>query len=474
MTYKDEVRVGEDTSQSKVSPIGTETLFAILDNVYKGVVCIDTEGRITFLSRSNEKFYNLKPGEAIGKHVTEVIENSRLHIVAKTGKPQVGVIMQVKDGEYRVVERIPIKKEGKVIGAIGKIMFDDIEKAKVLSERIGSLEKELNTFREEIRNLFQAKYAFSDIIGVSASLQRIKNTAQQAARANSTILLQGESGTGKELFAHAIHRASTRRRFPFVRVNCASIPHELFESELFGYVKGAFTGALQSGKKGQFQMADHGTIFLDEISEMPIYMQAKLLRVLQEKEVMKIGDDKPIPVDFRLIASTNKNLRQMVAEGRFREDLFYRLNVVHLILPPLRGRREDLEILVSHFIQELNMRLGTNVTGISDEAWHILEDYEWPGNVRELRNVFERSLNICHDGELDAQHLLTYFSPEREGGEKDQGKALPLREAVSSAEKKAIQRALSWAKGNKNRASHLLGISRSGLYQKMKEYNISF
>jgi transcriptional regulator with PAS, ATPase and Fis domain len=473
MTYKDEVRVKTSLPGRDVSPLDTETLIAILDNVYKGVVCVDTDGRITFLSRSNEKFYNLKPGEAIGKHVTEVIEKSRLHVVAKTGKPEVGVIMKVKDGEYRVVERIPIKKGGKVIGAIGKIMFDDIEKAKVLIERINRLQNEVSTFREQIRDLFQAKYTFSDIIGQSTPMERVKNVARKAAHTTSTVLIQGESGTGKELFAHAIHNASPRRKFPFVRVNCASIPPELFESEFFGYEEGAFTGARRRGKKGQFQLAHQGTIFLDEVSELPIYVQAKLLRVLQEKEVMKIGSDKPIQVDFRLIASTNKNLEQMVNLSRFREDLFYRLNVLTLTLPPLRNRGTDLEILVTHFVRELNAKLGTRVRGFSDEAWEILHAYEWKGNVRELRNVVERVLTVCQDDTVEASHLHSYFLPNHFTEKESVETPLLLKGALIAAERKAITRALDTAKGNKNQASRLLGISRSSLYQKMKEYGAS-
>lgn len=473
MSYKDEIRVKSGLTQKDVSLIDTETLVAILDNVYKGVVCVDTEGRITFLSRSNEKFYNLQPGEAVGKHVTEIIKNSRLHIVAKTGKPEVGMVMRVKDNDYRVVERIPIKKGGKVVGAIGKIMFDDIEKVKALSERIAGLEKKVLTYRKLVEDFYLAKYKFSDIIGVNTILQNVKNNARKAARTSSNILIAGESGTGKELFAHAIHNSSTRRKFPFVRVNCAAIPHELFESELFGYAKGAFTGAKETGKKGQFQLADHGTIFLDEISEMPIYMQAKLLRVLQEREILRIGDDKPIPVDFRLIASTNKDLNRMIADGGFREDLFYRLNVVKLTLPPLRKRMEDLDILVAHFFDVLNTKLGTKVTGLSGEARHLLHEHDWRGNVRELRNVLERSLNICHEGELDSRHLVTYFHPESYKDSLALEQIKPLRDTLLRAERGAIQRALEITGGNKKEAAKLLGISRSGLYQKMSMFDIS-
>lgn len=469
---KNEIQVEAHQEVKRFSGLDLDTFVAILDNVYKGVVCVDTEGYITFLSRSNERFYNLKPGEAVGKHVTEIIKNSTLHIVAKTGKPQIGHVMEVKDGVFRIVERIPIKKNVKIIGAIGKIMFSDVDKGKVLSEHIQRLERQVSDYRDEIKDIFYARYTFKDIIGKSAAIEKIKKITRQIARTSSTVLIEGESGTGKELIAHAIHNASPRSGFPFVRVNCASIPPELFESEFFGYDEGAFTGARRKGKKGKFQIANQGSIFLDEISEMPVYMQAKLLRVLQEKEIVRIGGEKPIPVDFRLIVSTNKNLWQQVKLGYFREDLFYRLDVINLKLPPLRERKEDLEVLIPHFIKELNLKLGTHVTGLTDGVWHIIRDRDWKGNIRELKNVLERAIAICEKNILQPQNIEDYFRSEhREWGESTE-ECLLFREAVMLAEKKAIQRALKIAKGNKNQASRLLGISRSGLYQKMKQYGI--
>jgi len=472
MAYENKIRVKKNRGVQRFSGLDLDSVAAILDNVYKGVICVDTEGRITFLSRSNERFYNLKPGEAIGKHVTEVIKNSTLHLVAKTGKPEIGHVMEVKDGVFRIVERIPIKKKGKIIGAIGKIMFSDVDKGKVLSEHIQRLERQVSDYRDQIKDIFYARYTFKDIIGKSAAIEKIKKITRQVARTSSTVLIEGESGTGKELIAHAIHNASPRSGFPFVRVNCASIPPELFESEFFGYEEGAFTGARRKGKKGKFQIANQGSIFLDEISEMPVYMQAKLLRVLQEKEIVRIGGEKPIPVDFRLIASTNKNLWHQVALGHFREDLLYRLDVINLKLPPLRERKEDLEVLIPHLIKELNLKLGTHVTGLTEGAWHIIKEREWKGNIRELKNVLERAIAICEKEILQPHNLEYYFPSEQNGLAVSNEVCLKFREAVILAEKKAIQQALRISKGNKNKASRLLGISRSGLYQKMNQYHI--
>lgn len=471
---KNEIQVEAHQEVKRFSGLDLETFVAILDNVYKGVVCVDSQGHITFLSRSNERFYNLKPGEALGKHVTEVIENSSLHVVAKTGKPEIGQVMEVKEGIFRIVERIPIKKEGKLVGAVGKIMFSftRADSDKILVEHIHRLERQISEYQHQIKHIFSAKYTFPNIVAKSESMRNLKDLAERIAKTPSTVLIGGESGTGKELFAQAIHNASPRRNFPFVRVNCASIPPELFESEFFGYVEGAFTGALRRGKKGQFQIADKGTIFLDEISEMPIYMQAKLLRVLQEKEIAKVGSDKPLKVDFRLIASSNKSLQKMVNEGSFREDLYYRLNVIFLKLPPLRERKEDLDVLVPNIIEDLNMKLHSAVTGLSEDAWELLKIHDWKGNVRELKNVLERGLAICSKDLLETRHFQSYFFQENPDEESSSDKSFLMKEVLMLAEKKAIQRALRMAQGDIIKAGQILGISRSGLYQKMKSCNI--
>lgn len=461
----------EDISVGK--SLDLQTLTAILDNVYKGTIVVDVDGKIVFLSRSNEIYYNLKPGEAIGKHVTEILKKSRLHIVAKTGIPEIGHIVEVKEGEYRVVERIPIKKDGKSIGAIGKIMFGGFEKAKVLSDRIRALEAEISNFREQFQDLFRARYTFDDILGESAAIREVKELALKSAQTSSTVLILGESGTGKELFAHAIHDASSRRDFPFVRVNCASIPPELFEAEFFGYEKGAFTGAHPQGRKGQFQLAHRGTIFLDEISEMPFTMQAKLLRVVQEKEVMKVGSEKILRLDFHLIASSNRNLEQMVATGRFRNDLYYRLNVITLHLPRLRDRLQDMEILVRHFIQELNATIETGVSGLSEDAWQSLRSHPFEGNVRELRNILERAMTVfCRSRILNASHLFAHFHLKSDESEGTKQGGLSLSEHVKSVEKETIQLALQATKGNKRQACRILGISRSSLYEKLNFYGL--
>jgi transcriptional regulator with PAS, ATPase and Fis domain len=286
-------------------------------------------------------------------------------------------------------------------------------------------------------------------------------------------MITGESGTGKELFSHAIHNASPRSHASFIRVNCASVPHDLFESEFFGYEEGAFTGARSKGMKGKFQLADRGTIFLDEVSEIPIYLQAKLLRVIQEKEVQRIGSDRVMPIDFRIIASTNRDLSKMVANGEFREDLYYRLNVVEVNVPALRHRKEDLQILIPAFIEELNRKIGSKVEGMAPEALKTLEHYDWPGNVRELKNTMERAINLAQTGTIQIKHLPHQAHSQSKSTPKSDALPLTLKEATDQAEVEAIKRALLISGGRKVKAARILGIHRSALYKKMHNLGLA-
>ncbi|MCK9905392.1 sigma 54-interacting transcriptional regulator, partial [Frankia sp. Cpl3] len=288
---------------------------------------------------------------------------------------------------------------------------------------------------------------------------------QKVAKSDTTILITGESGTGKELFAHAIHAASRREMGPFIRVNCAAIPDTLLESELFGYEEGAFTGAVRKGKKGKFELADRGTILLDEIGDMPLPLQAKLLRVLQEKEVERVGSTRPMSIDVRVIASTNRDLAGRIKEGTFREDLYYRLNVVNISIPPLRERPEDLPKLVGDLLLHLMDATGIVVSEVDSDVWGALRSHSWPGNVRELRNVLERALHVMEGERLKAEHL-TISMPD---GRIQSNAVSTLKESLELAEIEAIKRALVAAGGNKLAAAKLLAISKSGLYQKLEK-----
>ena len=476
MPRQPEVRVREHSRDSKeICLLDRDTLIAILDNVYKGVVCCDKEGCITFFSRSNEKFYHLNRGEALGKHITEIVKTGTLHKVAQTGQPEIGLLEEEYKGRKvrHIVERWPINKDGEVVGAIAKVMFSDLKKAEELTRHFRKLEDKVVYYRSQLRDLFQARYKFKHILGDSPAMVNCKEMARQVAPSSSTVMITGESGTGKELFSHAIHNASPRSGASFIRVNCASVPPDLFESEFFGYEKGAFTGARRKGMKGKFQLADRGTIFLDEVSEIPIYLQAKLLRVIQEKEVQRIGSDQIMPIDFRLIASTNRNLMKMVANGDFREDLYYRLNVVEVNVPALRHRKEDLQILIPAFIEELNQKIGSKVEGMSPVVLKTLVDYDWPGNVRELKNTMERAMTLAQTGLIQMEHLPHQVYAESKSITKTDTLPLTLRAATEQAETEAIKRALLISSGSKVKAAKILGIHRSALYKKMHHLGLA-
>jgi transcriptional regulator with PAS, ATPase and Fis domain len=298
----------------------------------------------------------------------------------------------------------------------------------------------------------------------------MKTSALKAARTNAPVLLMGESGTGKELFAHAIHHASDRRPYPFIRLNCAAIPKDLLEAELFGYEPGAFTGAGMKGKPGKFELAHGGTIFLDEISDLPLEMQPKLLRVLEEKEMERLGGTHLTKSDFRLIAATHENLEVCVEQGRFRKDLYYRLNVIPIQIPPLRDRKEDIPIIIEYLVENLNRDLGTKVVKISPEVLQTFQQYAWPGNVRELTNVLERVLYSI-EGDTIQPHHLPIFLQTLNGGAKKSSSTL-LKRLKQDIEKEALLHAIQVSHDNKNRAAKLLGIHRTGLYKKMKRLNI--
>ena len=308
----------------------------IFDSIYNGIMVTDAEGFITHFNKPYGRFLGFDPQAQIGKHCTEVIENTRMHIVAKTGKAEINQVQWIK-GQNMVVQRIPIKMDGKVISVFGQVMFKDVKDVGKLAQKLSLLESKIKLYEEELLNLRSTRYTIDSIIGRSRAITVLKAEALRAATNIFPVLISGESGTGKELFAQGIHHASPRKLYPFVRINCAAIPKDLIESELFGYEKGAFTGARAGGKPGKFELAHSGTAFLDEIGDMPLEMQPKLLRVLEDKEFERIGGNKVIRSDFRLIAATNQDLDKMIAGGRFRKDLFYRLNVVSTPYPAFAG-----------------------------------------------------------------------------------------------------------------------------------------
>ncbi len=460
---------------AKLKKLGDEFIYALIDNPYECPIVIDDKGIIRFMSRFSKRLIGINPDEAVGRHIKDVIKETHLHETLKDGKARIADLLYIA-GKPQVISRLPLKNlQGKILGAVGKGVFSKVSKVAELSQRIDHLSDQVQYYRQQVADLKGG----STVVGHSEAISKMKENALLAARSNASVLITGESGTGKEVAAHFIHLNSSRANGPFIRVNCASIPRELFESELFGYEGGAFTGARSQGKPGKFELANGGTILLDEIGEMPRPMQAKLLRVLQEHTVDRLGGTKPIPADFRLIAATNRDLQEMVRKGDFRMDLFYRINILSIHAPSLRDMRGDIPLLASHLIGLLNEEMGWGASAISPEAMEELKNYDWPGNVRELRNVIERAMIIAKDRlirpedlpervrrsslEIDCGTLSARVSAVRTGN---------LRSILAETERQVILEALKSAGGNKTKAAKMLGIHRTSLYEKMRMHGM--
>ncbi|GER66121.1 sigma-54-dependent Fis family transcriptional regulator [Weizmannia acidilactici] len=432
---------------------------------------VDEKGRGILINPAYTRITGLSEEEVIGKPATaDISEGESMHYkVLQTKKPVRGVKMRVGPLKKEVVVNVaPVIVNGALKGSVGVI--HDVSE-------IESLTKELSRARQMAR-VSTAKYTFDDIIHASDEMDMAVEQAKLAAQTPVTILLRGESGTGKELFAHAIHQASSRRNHKFIRVNCASISESLLESELFGYEEGAFSGAKRGGKKGLFEEADGGSLFLDEIGELSAHMQAKLLRVLQEKEIVRVGGTKPVPVDVRIIAATHVHLEKAVAKGKFREDLYYRLDRMPIRIPPLRSRKQEIPLLCKRLIQKINQDYGRNVEGISEAALSVLCRYDWPGNVRELENVLGRAIIFMGFQEkiMDAVHLAGLGLTAGKRLEKNDNFVAGegnLDRLMAAFEKHVVEKALAENAGNKTKAAKQLGISLRSLYYKLEKYNLA-
>ncbi len=453
---------------------GVLSLHTLINNPYEGVILVDKKGNIKYINSLNERFFKTKLSRIREHHITKLIPNSKLHLIAKSGKEEIGKLQKI-NGEPRLVSRIPVMYKNNVYGAIGKIMIKNERDIDDLLKELKVLQHEVKRYKKQIATLHHAQYTFDDLIGSNEEFLEAKNFAKRISPTDSTVILLGESGTGKELFAHAIHLGSSRKDKPFVKVNCASIPAELAESELFGYTEGAFTGALKHGKPGKFELANGGTIFLDEIGDLPLSLQAKFLRVLQEKEVERIGKSSPKKVDFRLICATNKNLKKMVEKNQFREDLYYRIYTIPIKIPPLRERKDDIEKLAYHFLTLLSKY--TNVREISQDYLNLIKAYSWPGNIRELKNVIELSIYRADSTILTPRCLPAYIFENIENPV-DQLESFSiksvnkLKEELERKEKEIIIRALKLTNGNRTKTAEMLGIHRTGLHKKLNKYRI--
>lgn len=433
-------------------------LGTVFDAVSEGLISVDGNGFIAGINRAAANFFRLHPEELIGKRAdTALYFNNRVKDFMKSGKKycEEELLLNTPNGQLHCVASAkPIfNKDGIRSGAvftISKIKKPPLQRNKNVGEDL--------------------RFMFKDIIGESRTMQETIDKAKSVTKSPSTVLILGESGTGKEIFAQAIHSASDRRQGPFVSLNCGAIPRELVQTELFGYSEGAFTGARRGGCLGKLELASNGSIFLDEIGVMPLEMQVNFLRVLEEKTIVRVGGDKVIPVDIRIIAATNSSLYEEVERGAFRQDLYYRLNVISITIPPLRKRKGDIPLLINHYIEKLSRKIGKCVVDIDPMVLSIFETYHWPGNVRELINALEYAINLMQEEDLRLDHLPAYLEESRQVKPR-----VDSREIVQLAtlEQEAIRGALICFDGNISKASKALGIGRNTLYDKIKKYGIA-
>ena len=448
-----------------------EALFPMFEQASAGAIAVDGDARITWLNTRYATLLGLRdPKAVIGQDVRCIIPHSRMPEVVTTGRPLLLDIMEYQTQQL-VVTRLPFFDEaGKVLGAIAFVLYDDLQPLTPLVSKYRRLHQDLVAARKALaKSTRGTRYSLSDFIGASPQVLEVKRRARLAAGRDMPVLVLGETGTGKEVLAQAIHSASARVERPFVGVNVAAVPENLLEAEFFGVAPGAYTGADRRTRDGKFQLANGGTLFLDEVGDMPLTLQAKLLRALQEGEFEPLGSNKVVSVDVRVIAATSRNLEEMIAEGHFRSDLYYRLNVLEIPIPPLRDRMLDLGVLCEAIMEDLcaSMNLRSEIT---DAAIAALSSYDWPGNVRELRNVLERALTMGEDSAvLDADAIFRVLprSGHRIQPLQPASAVQPLAKVMAQAEAGAIEAALLASRGNRSRAAQLLGISRSALYEKL-------
>jgi transcriptional regulator with PAS, ATPase and Fis domain len=472
-----------------------DVLAHFLKNPFEAVTVVDTQGILRYMSPVHERFFGLEAGAAVGRHITEVIENTGLHRVASSGKSEIGLLHEMR-GETRVVTRHAIHNErGQTVGALGQIMFKGPEQLQALSAELNKLKSEVAYYRRELTGLRNRSYGLDQMVGTSAAMQRLKQQIVKVAPLDVPVLLTGESGTGKELAAHAIHKLSARRDADLVMVNAAALPATLVESELFGYEAGAFTGAERKGRKGKIEQADRGTLFFDEVGDMPGEMQVKLLRVLQDGSFQRVGGNELRRSNFRLISASNRDFESMIADGSFRLDLFYRIGGVTVRLPALRERVEDIPELAELALAQFAERHGHRAKRLSLEAAEFLKAQRWPGNVRQLMHAVERAaifadaeaITAADFGFVDlhaaapapparsAAPALAFAQPAAavpSGASRAAAEPMRVASAVDQVKEQMIRQAMAQFHGNKKRVAAELGISRSYLYKRLAQMGL--
>ena len=444
------------------------TLKYIIGHIREGICAVNNEGVVILWNSFMEERYGIKSDDIVGRPISDFLEDT---ICERVLRRRIGISdvysTYKKQDMYGLVHANPIFFGGEFIGVVCTEL--DVTEARNLSFELEKTNEKLKYLQDEVKNLSNG--VFEGILGKSDKIEKAKAIAKQIAKTSSSIFIWGESGTGKEVFSRAIHEQSGRKG-AFVPVNCSAIPAELFESEFFGYESGAFTGANKKGKSGIFELAKDGTVFLDEIADLPLNMQAKLLRVLQEKEVRRVGGEKTIKINPRIISATNKDLEKMVKEEKFREDLYYRLNVVEIKIPPLRERKEDIGILLHYFLDEMCRENGKPRMSLSKEAYKILENYRWKGNIRELKNTVENMVVLSDSSIIEKDAIPSYIVESAKNSTDDEDYPLDLTSAIEKLEIKNITKALEMSKGNKAKAAKILNIPRTTLYYKLDLYGI--
>ncbi len=455
----------------------SDSVKKILDTTFESLyheIIIDKYGTIIHINNTYATYLGKSKQDIIGAKVEKIIPGTKLYETLESGMPSFDGLFEFQDGRSLVYTRLPIKNSyGELLGVVSISSINSTDTISVLYQEINRLKLSNTLFAQRLKGLNEAPNVFDEIIGVSPKIMEIKQVLSQVIDSTMPILLTGETGCGKEVFATAIHNASSRKDAPFIKVNCAAIPRELLESELFGYESGTFSGAIKGGRPGKFELANGGTILLDEIEELPLEMQSKLLRVLQEYEVERIGSVKPIPLTLQVVCCSNKDLYKMVEDKLFREDLLFRINVLEIEIPPLRERREDFGLLCDALIKKINLKYKLKISGITPSAIKYLLDYDWPGNVRELEHVIERACALVKYDLLDELDFQFLESRKRHGNRRTSVSSTQnFFHSKDIVEKDLIFNALAACNGNKSAAARQLGISRSLLYDKMKKYNL--
>jgi len=445
-------------------------LVLVLESMYDALVVVDSSGRIVYVNPAYTRELNVKSSKVVGRKIQEIAPESLIMKVLESGKPAIEVQSRIlKLGIDVIVNSTPIFKDGAMSGVVS--VFRNVTTIKKLSEQLELMRDYQDYLQEQlIKKILPEE--FKGIIGNNTKFRNMLTRAMTAARSDITVLIQGETGTGKELIAHAVHNASKRKQQPFIEINCAAIPENLLETELFGYEEGAFTGAKKTGKPGKFELAHNGTLFLDEIGDMSLMLQSKLLRALQEKKIERIGGTGSIQTDVRIIAATNQNLEKMIQENKFRKDLFYRLNVFTVDTIALRDRKDDIPILSYYFLKKYADHENKKCR-LSQPVLNTFMEYDWPGNVRELMNIMEVAVVTCNSKFIEVRHLPHYFLAAKSLHSMHRTKhSLHLDSRIMEIEKECIERALRETANNRSKAMKLLGISRSAFYEKLKRYEI--